>query len=141
MLLCRHLIPENIKLRANSNILPNLVNFVNTFVIDDNFQILGVVRVNNACQNIDQCGFPSPIMPKNAHKLIGLDFETKIPNGLDSILGAHTRESFRKIFDSKSKCRDICPRITVHSFPLLYGRLLLVLDCEIAVVLLCVEGD
>lgn len=140
MLLCRHLIPKNIKLRANTDILPNLVNFVNTFVIDDNFEILGIVRVNDPSQNIDQCGFPSPIMAKNAHKLIGLDFETKIPNGLDSILGAHTRESFRKILDPKPKCRDIGPRITVHSFPLLYGRLLLVLDCEIAVVLLCVEG-
>ena len=67
MLLRRQLPPQNIKLRANPNILPNLIDPLNAPPINDDLEGLGLVGTDDAGQDVDEGGFAGAVVAQDAH--------------------------------------------------------------------------
>jgi hypothetical protein len=87
MFLGREFAPQNIKLRANSNILPNLIDPLNAPPINDDLEVLGLVGADDAGQDVDEGRFARPVVAQNAHQLVGLDLQGEVFYGLDAGFG------------------------------------------------------
>lgn len=78
MLLSCQLIPKNVELSTETNMLANLVNIINILSVDDDFCLLEIVGIQNACKDINECCFTCSIVTQYRHEFIRLNFNSEL---------------------------------------------------------------
>ena len=49
MLIRGHLVPKDVELGTDTDILSDLIDFIDTFIVDDDLQICGLIWVDHTC--------------------------------------------------------------------------------------------
>ena len=77
MLLSCDLVPQDIELGANSDMLPDLIDVWDWSVINNDLKIPGFVWRNDSSEDIYQSCFACSIVAQNSHKLISLYLQSE----------------------------------------------------------------
>ena len=118
MVLGSQLAPQNVELRAYTNVFPDFVYFLDASVVNDDFQVRFFIRTDDSSQDIDQSGFSGTIVPQNAHEFIWLNFQVKVFYCLHFLFGEQFSESFAQALYSQTQSRNVCCCVPEHSVSL-----------------------
>lgn len=101
VLLCSNFVPKDIELRTQTDVFPYLVDVADALSIDDDLSFLVVIRIEDACEDVDQSCLSCSVVAQNSHQFAWLDLNTQFVDRVYFLLRAASSEGLAQALDTQ----------------------------------------
>lgn len=113
VLLCRDFVPEDVELRAQTDMLAYFVNVADALPVDDDLGLLVVIGIEDAREDVDERCLASSVVAQNCHQLARLDLHAQLVYRVHFLLGAASPEGLAQAFDAQTQSGNAFLRVLI----------------------------